>query len=99
GEGCSGVISDGAPPLPIDPQEPSLQAHGCSTTYAARRLEGSGAGFRSPRDSTRNASRARVAALNTSRANRQRITPNRSTWRGWVRIANMIAWDNIARLS
>jgi len=45
------------------------------------------------------ASRARAAAVTTSCANRERITPNRSTWRGWVRIANMIAWENIARLS
>src|SRR5262249_33824259 len=100
GEGCSGVISDGAPPLPIDRHEPPLQAHGCSATYAARRFEGPGAiGCPSSRDSTRDASPARAAALTTSRANRERITPNRSTWRGWVRIANTIAWENIARPS
>src|SRR5262249_36871776 len=88
-----------ARPLPIDPQKPSLQAHGCPATYAALRSEGPGAnGCRSPRDSTRDASRARAAALTTSRAKRERITPNRSTWRGWVRIANMIAWENIASL-
>jgi hypothetical protein len=37
-----------------------------------------------------------AAALTTSRATRERITPNRSTWRGWVSIITMIAWKNIA---
>src|SRR5262249_22112637 len=83
GDGSRGVTRGGAPPLPIDPQEPSLQAHGCPATYAALRSEGRGAnGCRSPRDSTRDASRARAAALTTSRTNRERITPNRSTGGG-----------------
>jgi hypothetical protein len=86
--------------VPIDPQEPWLQPHGWSATYAARRSEESVAnGCRSPPGATRDASWGRAAALTTSRANRQRITPNRSTWRGWVRTVVVIAWENIERPS